>query len=221
MLKTLKRLVLLSLPLFLIIGCQLSSNPPGELVLLTSTATYTPPPTRMNTPTSTFIVATIQPSNTPSLPTATPEEGSPTPAFPDLNGVWDDNGHLIVIVQNGFNVSAAYIEERICDHADGTGATTPFRHDFNAALALEGGVWTLSGEELTICGFGYEDTSLNGVHTTSMRAILSEDFNTITGDWYHTVEARWVVDGLKIVRQFEGGAPVPTPDGFSLPTAAP
>jgi hypothetical protein len=221
MLRSKTRAVIISLPILVLVACQLFSNPPGKLVLLTSTVTSTATATRMATPTFTAAFATIQPSNTPTAPTSTPQEGSPTPAFPDLNGVWDDNGYLIVIVQDGFSVSAAYIEERICDHADGTGATTPFRHDFDATLAQEGGVWTLSGEELTVCGFGHDDTSLNGIHSTSMKATISADSNTIAGDWYHFVEARWVFDGLKIVRQFRDGAPVPTPEGFTLPTAVP
>jgi hypothetical protein len=142
MLKPAKRPIIFSLFILIINACRIFSNPPGELVLLTPTATAT----RMVTPSSTTLVSTIQPSSTPNPPTSTSLAGSPTtPAFPDLNGIWDDNGHLIVIVQNGFSVTAAYIEERICDHADGTGSTTPFQHDFNATLAQEGNTWTLSG----------------------------------------------------------------------------
>jgi hypothetical protein len=125
-----------------------------------------------------------------------------------------------VIVQSGLSVEAAYIEERICDHQDGTGASTPFRHDFTATLSQTGDTWNLTGET-TICAFGSEDTSANGVKLTDMQAVVSADFNTIAGDWFHPRESRWVEGGLSITRQFESGSAVPTPTGFTLPTALP
>jgi hypothetical protein len=139
---------------------------------------------------------------------------------PDLNGVWTDNGRLIVIVQSGLSLTSAYVEERICDHADGTGSTTAFRDDFQAQLFEENGVWKVTGT-VTTCAYGFEEPSLNGVRWTDMVAELSADFNTMIGDWYNSVEGEWMVGGLTVLRQFEGGAPVPTPEGFTLPTAAP
>lgn len=141
--------------------------------------------------------------------------------MPDLDGVWGDNGHAIVNLQLGSSVSAASIEERICEHDDGTGATTPFRHDFGAALSLEDGVWRLAGDQFTVCAFGDGDPSQNEIRQTQMTAVIAEDFCTISGDWYLSLETHWVFGGVHITCQFQAGPAVPTPTGFALPTTAP
>jgi len=215
--------ILLALSIPILLACQILPGPRGQLVMLAPTATAT------GSGTVTDAAATVppdesatrQPRESPAAPTDSSAEGTPTPSFPDLNGVWADNGRLIVMVQNGLSVSAAYIEERICDHQDGSGATTRYRFDFNGTLALEGDVWTLSGEEFGVCGYGHDDPSRNGLILTDAQAVVSTDFNTISGDWYNSDISDWVVGGVHIVRQFEGGAAVPTPDGFVLPTASP
>lgn len=218
MLRPLNWLAPFALIAFTQLSCQLLSNPPGVLVARTPTPTATSSPSW--TPT-TMEFASPPPSSTPISSTATSPAGTPMPGVPDLNGVWIDNGRPIVIVQNGFNITAAYIEERECDHQDGTGAVSRYHHDFNATLFQEDGAWKLTSDNMAACGWGYEDHSLNGLQLTMMEAVLSEDFNTIVGDWFHTADQRWVVDGVSIIREFEGGAPVPTPTGYVLPTALP
>jgi len=210
--------LLLGLSIPILLACQLLPVPTGVLVMLTPTATATGTATDVAAAVPPDQSATRQPTESPTDLFA---EGTPTPSFPDLNGVWADNGRLIVMVQKGQSVSAAYIEERICDHQDGSGATTRYRFDFNATLALEGDVWKLSGEEFGVCGYGHDDSSRNGLILTEEQAVISADFNTISGDWYNSDISDWVVGGVHIVRQFEGGVAVPTPDGFELPTASP
>lgn len=142
---------------------------------------------------------------------------TPTPAVPDLGGVWTDNDHTIVIVQDGLKITAAYVEDRVCDHRDGTGAVTRYRNDFDAVLTLEGGEWKLTSDDIATCSWGHSPASDNGVRLSKMRAVLSPDFNTISGDWYADLDQEWRLGGIDIVRQ----PGVPTPTSFALPTAAP
>lgn len=118
-------------------------------------------------------------------------------------------------------VSATYIDDRVCDHQDGSGTETRYRFDFVATLSLEGDTWTLESDQFGVCGYGHEDASRNGLILTQAHAAVSEDWNTIAGDWYNSDLADWVFGGIQIARQFDGGGPVPTPTGFSLPTASP
>lgn len=216
-----KQVGALALSTAIVLACQLMPGPRGELLLSSPTPTLT-----ATVSATSAAQKPEQTSSPPSSPSPTPQ-GTPSPAgdtppsIPDLNGVWDDSGHLIVIVQSGSSVSAAYIEERVCDHRVDAGTTTQYRFDFVARLSLEGDTWTLTSDEFGVCGYGHEDPSRNGLVLTQAQAAISEDWNTISGDWYNSDLADWVVGGIHIVRQFDGGSPVPTPTGFSLPTVSP
>jgi len=205
------------------LACLNAPGQPSVLVMFSATPSVSPTPS--GTPSggqaSPSATETSQPAPSPAAAEGEAVGGTTTPGFPDLNGAWEDNGRAIVIVQNGFQVSGTCIEERVCDHRDGQGTTARYRYDFNARLSQEGDGWILASDEFGVCGYEHDDPARNGLVMTEARAVVSEDINTICGNWYHDDPSDGVVGGVQIVHQFEAGAALPTLPGFSLPTAPP
>lgn len=153
--------------------------------------------------------------------TDTPEPPySPEPPFPDLNGVWVDNGHETVLVQSGYSVVATFIEERMCDHRDGKGTVTPYPYNFVATLKKEGDLWRLSGQTIS-CYYGESNPNGTGPKPAALELVLSEDQSTLTGDWHNDFTGNWEIGAVTITRKFVNGAPAPTPPGYTPPTLAP
>ena len=209
----------LSFLLFLTLACSLQAGVPGGTTPTaagTATATRTPTLALADTPTQ----DSSNPQETPAPSDAAPSNpsSSPEPPFPDLNGVWVDNGKEIVIVQSGFSVSASYIETKMCD--DRIGNITPYPYDFNATLEQVDGAWQLNGKTI-VCGYGQDNPTGTGPQATDIRMVLSADQSSLVGDWYDALNAEWRVGGVSITRKFVNGAPAPTPNGYIPPTLAP
>lgn len=209
----------LSFLLFLALACSLPAGIPSgthPTVTQTATATLTPTPAPTNTPAQ----DSPDTQKTPSPTDAAPPKpfSSPEPPFPDLNGVWVDNGLDIVIVQNGYSVSASYIDEKMCD--DRNGNISPYPYDFSATLQQEGGAWQLSGKTI-VCSYGKDNPNGTGPKETDIKIVLSQDQSSLVGDWYDDFSNQWRIGDVSITRKFVNGAPVPTPAGYTPPTLAP
>jgi hypothetical protein len=106
--------------------------------------------------------------------------GDACPAAPDpdidLDGVWNEGGRQVCIIQAGATVQARYVEPFLCDHADGTGRTSETFFDFDATLAGR----SLSGE-LSVCKFGADNPLGVGIDRAAMLLTVSADGRTLSG----------------------------------------
>jgi len=205
----------ITLLLFLALACNTQTVIPlaaGSTATRTATVTLTPTFTPTNTPTP--IIQDNQPS--PAAPSQA--AASPVQPFPDLNGVWVDDGNDIVIVQNGQSVSAAYVEPKMCN--DQNGNTSPYPYDFSGTLQQVSDVWQVNGMTI-VCGYGKDNPTGTGPQTTDIKMVLSQDQSSLVGDWYNAHDNKWMVGDVSITRKFVNGAPAATPTGYSAPTLAP
>lgn len=101
----------------------------------------------------------------------------------NLNGKWDDNGHLVCITQSGAAVSARYLEPYICDHRDGTGETSQTDFDFDATLSDR----TLTGET-TVCNFGAGNPLGVGLDRAPLTLTLSADGQELSGSFFNALD---------------------------------
>lgn len=180
------------------------------------TVTSTPTSPTSSTPTQ----AGPDQQNTPAPSDAAPPNPSPSPepSFPNLNGVWVDNGKDIVIVQNGYSAFASYIEPKMCD--DQIGNITPYPYDFSVTLQQADGAWQLTGKTI-VCSYGQDNPNGTGPQETDVRMVLSQDQSSLVGDWYDSLNSDWRIGAINITRKFVNGAPAPTPDGYVPPTLTP
>ncbi|HUN81317.1 MAG TPA: hypothetical protein VMV81_07375 [Phycisphaerae bacterium] len=147
----------------------------------------------------------------PSEPGTAPPTGQPTTApgsdDVDLNifglgGKWTDNGRAVCINHTGSGVFATYYQPDVCEHRDGTGDSDSTYTDFEA---------TLSGKTLTgttsVCGFGHDDHSLNGIRSADMTLTVSDDGRTLSGTWHNTEDNSDVP--ISLTRQTVGDCHAP------------
>lgn len=141
--------------------------------VLVATQLPTAPPGSTPSPTPTPIVQGVG--------TPTPPASSPDPTI-DLNGLWIDNGREVQIVQSGDQVVATYVETYLCDHSDGTGATSETVHDFSGVLSGR----VVSGETNT-CIYGNTPYPA-GLRLAPFTLTVSADGREMTGTWYSVVD---------------------------------
>jgi len=101
----------------------------------------------------------------------------------NLNGKWDDNGHLVCITQSGNAVSARYIDPYVCEFRDGTGGNDQTDFDFDATLSDR----TLTGET-TVCSFGADNPLGVGLGRTPMTLTVSADGKTLAGTYFNAFD---------------------------------
>lgn len=104
-----------------------------------------------------------------------------------LNGRWraTDNGRISCILHTGSMFLSTLIEERLCEHFDGTGAVSMTFEDLEGMVVGE----TITGTTKA-CREGNEDTSLNGIFDFDMTLTISEDGKTLAGFWDFDGEIR-------------------------------
>ena len=213
-----KRLSLsITLLVFLTLACSFQ---PAILSVtgLTASQTVTATPTPVTSPTPTQVGSDQQITPVPSDAASSVPSSSPEPPFPNLNGVWVDNGKEIDIVQNGYSAFASYIEPKMCD--DQVGNITPYPYDFSVTLQQVEGVWQLTGKTI-VCSYGQDNPNGTGPQETDVRLVLSQDQSSLVGDWYDSLNSDWRIGAVNITRKFINGAPAPTPDGYVPPTHTP
>ncbi len=187
-------------------------------IQLTATPTGTPTPASapLSSPTQSGTGNQVTPDLTE--PASSVSTSTPGVSFPNLTGVWVDNGYQIYIDQSGYSAFASYIDSKQCD--DRIGNVSPYPYDFSATLSQSNGNWLLTGKTI-ICSYGSDNPYGTGPKETDVRLVLSQDQNTLVGDWFEPLSGDWKVGGVNITRKFVNGAPAPTPNGFSAPTLTP
>lgn len=98
-----------------------------------------------------------------------------------LNGRWIDSGRAVCIQHTGSAVFATYIEPFVCDHADGTGATSQTQKDFEGQLVGD----TITGMTAA-CRHGFSEPGDNGIIDTTMILVVSPDGKTLSGTWFNS-----------------------------------
>ncbi|MCC7316376.1 MAG: hypothetical protein IT419_16295 [Planctomycetes bacterium] len=97
-----------------------------------------------------------------------------------LNGRWleQDNGRTSCIVHFASEMTSTLIEQRVCEHLDGTNTIS---HTF---ADLEG---VVNGDTITgrtiVCRYGNSDPALNGTDFSPMMLTISPDGKTLSGTY--------------------------------------
>lgn len=134
----------------------------------------------------------------------------------DLNGYWLDHGSIdrqVLISHEGSTVFAQFVDEPyVCDHRDGTGATSETSQDLSATLSG----CTLTGE-ITTCRYGCTGDSdpscTNGITPAAFTGTVDVLGDHIEGTWFNEV------DGTEVPVSFDRlSCRRKTPDEYGLPS---
>jgi hypothetical protein len=110
------------------------------------------------------------------------DEPAPGPRRHNLNGLWMDSGREIRIIHDGSSVTGLFTGEYICDHRNGTGATSTSDLDLHGELVDD----ELTGD-LTTCKWGSSDA---GIVPSPLKLRVSPSGLELVGSWFNSVDNR-------------------------------